>query len=248
MRIPRIASYSMPALTQPGAGPAGWRPDPRRAALLIHDMQRYFVDFFPPGRSPTTELVGNTVLAREAAWSAGLPVIYSAQPGRMSRAERGLLHDIWGPGMTDCTAAEQGPGGHAKGQRSMTDDPGHHEIIAELTPGPHDYVVTKYRYSAFFRTGLAELLSSLGRDQLIVCGVFAHIGCLFTVGDAFSRDIETFLLADGVADFSLRDHLMALDYAARLCAVTMTTNQLREALRPPLPRVAVSARRARPAT
>jgi len=288
VRIPRIAPYPMPARTQPGTGPAGWRPDPRRAALLIHDMQRYFVDFFPPGRSPTTELVGNTVLAREAASAAGLPVIYSAQPARMSRAERGLLHDIWGAGMTDCTAAEQGPGGHAKDQRSMTDctaaeqgpgghakdqrsmtdctaaeqgpgghakdersmtgKPRHHEIIAELTPGPHDFVVTKYRYSAFFRTGLDALLSSLGRDQLIVCGVFAHIGCLFTVGDAFSRDIETFLLADGIADFSLRDHLMALDYAARLCAVTMTTNQLREALQPSLPRVAESARPARPAT
>ena len=150
------------------------------------------------------------------------------QPGRMSRAERGLLHDLWGAGMT----------GAPRGG----------EIIDELRPAPDEPVVTKYRYSAFFRTGLGALLSSLGRDQLIVCGVFAHIGCLFTVGDAFSRDIEAFLLVDGIADFSLRDHLMALDYAARVCAVTMTTDELREALRPPLPCVAASARQARPAT
>ena len=225
--IPRIASYPMPVGSQLAAGAAGWRPDPRRAALLIHDMQRYFVGFFPPGRSPTIELVRNTVQARQAARSAGVPVIYTAQPGRMSRAERGLLHDVWGPGMTD--------------------DPGDREIIAELTPGPHDFVVTKSRYSAFFRTGLAALLAELGRDQLIVCGVFAHIGCLCTAGDAFSRDIEAFLLADAVADFSLRDHLTALDHAARLCAVTMTTDQMREALRPPALRVAAAARPAPPA-
>jgi isochorismate hydrolase len=222
--IPRIAPYPMPTGPAPGTTLA-WRPDPRRAALLIHDMQRYFVGFFPPGRSPTTELVGNTVRAREAATAAGLPVIYSAQPGRMSRAERGLLHDVWGPGMTDA--------------------PGDREIIDELTPGPQDVVVTKYRYSAFFRTGLAALLSARGRDQLIVCGVFAHIGCLLTAGDAFANDIQTFLLADAIADFSLRDHLMALDYAARCCAVPMTTDRLREALPP---RVAASARRVPPGT
>jgi bifunctional isochorismate lyase/aryl carrier protein len=202
----------MPARTPSGADMPRWRLDPSRAALLIHDMQRYFLDFFPAGRSPTTELVANTVRAREAARRAGLPVIYSAQPGRMSRAERGLLHDLWGPGMND--------------------DPGSRSIIDELTPGPDDIVVTKYRYSAFFRSGLAGLLSSLGRDQLIVCGVFAHIGCLFTAGDALAHDIEAFLLADAVADFTLRDHLMALDYAARRCAVTMTTDQMRADLSP----------------
>jgi len=213
--IPRIESYPMPARSPSGAGRPRWRLDPSRAALLIHDMQRYFLDFFPAGRSPTTELVANTVRARQAARRAGLPVLYSAQPGRMSRAERGLLHDLWGPGMTG--------------------EPGSSAIIDELTPGPDDVVVTKYRYSAFFRTGLAGLLSALGRDQLVVCGVFAHIGCLFTAGDALAHDIEAFLLADAVADFTLRDHLMALDYAGRRCAVTMTTDQMREAvsIRPP---------------
>jgi isochorismate hydrolase len=224
--IPRIESYAMPARAPSGPDMPRWRLDPSRAALLIHDMQRYFLDFFPAGRSPTTELVANTVRARAAARRAGLPVLYSAQPGRMSRAERGLLHDLWGPGMTD--------------------DPGSRSIIDELTPGPDDIVVTKYRYSAFFRTGLAGLLSSLGRDQLVVCGVFAHIGCLFTAGDALAHDIEAFLLADAVADFNLRDHLMALDYAARRCAVTMTTDQMRDAVSGPPPHVDVPVRRVPP--
>jgi isochorismate hydrolase len=225
--IPRIASYPMPDRLPPDAGQPGWRPDPRRAALLIHDMQRYFLDFFPPAGSPTVELVGNTVRVRAAARAAGVPVLYSAQPERMSRAERGLLHDLWGAGMTG--------------------EPGSAEIIGELTPAPDEPVVTKHRYSAFFGTGLAERLAALGRDQLIVCGVFAHIGCLFTAGDAFSHDLETFLVADAVADFSLTDHLMALGYAARRCAVPITTDRLRAAL-PPLPsRDDAPSRRARPA-
>jgi len=227
MSIPRIASYPMPTLDHLSPGPAGWRPEPGRAALLIHDMQRYFVGFFPPGRSPTAELIANLARARTAARAAGVPVIYSAQPGRVARAERGLLHDLWGPGMSD--------------------EPGTGDIIAELAPGPDDFVVTKYRYSAFFRTGLADLLAALGRDQLIVGGVFAHIGCLFTAGDAFSHDLETFLLADAVADFSLEDHLMALDYAARRCAVTLTTDQMRAALGGRPHPAGAPARRAQPA-
>jgi isochorismate hydrolase len=100
-------------------------------------------------------------------------------------------------------------------------------VVTELAPGPADLLVTKHRYSAFFGTGLAAALRSLGRDQLIVCGVFAHIGCLLTAADAFSLDFETFLLADAVADFSLSDHRLALDYAARRCAVVMPTDRLR---------------------
>jgi bifunctional isochorismate lyase/aryl carrier protein len=203
--IPPIAPYPMPTGQAP-AGPAGWWPDPKRAALLIHDMQRYFVGFFPPGQSPTVELLANIVRARETARAAGVPVIYSAQPGGMSRAERGLLHDVWGPGMTAGDADR--------------------EIVPELAPGPGDLVVTKYRYSAFSGTGLAAALASLGRDQLIVCGVFAHLGCLLTAVDAFSQDIEAFLLTDAVADFSLQDHRLAVDYATRGCAVTMPTSRL----------------------
>jgi trans-2,3-dihydro-3-hydroxyanthranilic acid synthase len=218
--IPRIAGYPMPVRAQLTPAAAGWRPDPGRAALLIHDMQRYFVGFFPPGEAPTTALIANIARVRRAAMSHGMPVIYSVQPGRMSRAERGLLLDIWGPGMTD--------------------DEDSRAVVPELTPAAGDLVVTKHRYSAFHRTGLAAALASMGRDQLIVCGVFAHIGCLFTAGDAFSHDIQPFLLADAVADFSLRDHLMALDYAARRCAVTMTTAELLASL-PARPRTAGSA-------
>jgi bifunctional isochorismate lyase/aryl carrier protein len=56
--------------------------------------------------------------------------------------------------------------------------------------------------------------------------VFAHIGCLMTVNDALAHDIEAFLVADAVADFSARHHRMALDYAAGRCAVTMTTRDV----------------------
>lgn len=119
------------------------------------------------------------------------------------------------------------------------------DIVESLQPGQSDQVMAKHRYNAFPRTDLAARLTALGRDQLIVRGVFAHIGCLFTTVDAFAHDIEPFLVADAVADFSLDDHLFALDYAARRCAVTLTTGELRAHLLPP---AGAAARPVRPAS
>ena len=130
----------------------------------------------------------------------------------------------------------------------MTDDPDSRDIVAELAPQAGDVVLTKYRYSGFHRTGLAARLAAARRDQLIICGVFAHIGCLFTAGDAFSHDIQPFLVADAVADFSLSDHLMAVDYAARRCAVTTVTDRLARALTPAPGQPAEPGRRVPPGT
>jgi len=211
MGIPPIRPYPMPTMT---GGPA-WQPDPHRAVLLIHDMQRYFVDLLPPHDSPRVELLANIGRIRRAATDAGIPVVYTAQPGRLARAQRGLLYDFWGAGMST--------------------DERVREIVPELAPGPADVVVEKSRYSAFHDTRLAGVLTGLRRDQLLVCGVYAHIGCLATACDAFSRDIQPFLLADALADFSARDHALALEYASRTCAVVLSTDGLVTALGTEIP-------------
>lgn len=217
MGIPAIQPYSMPDLRGLPPSVAGWQPDPRRAALLVHDMQNYFVDFFPAGAEPVVTLLHNVARLRDGANEAEVPVLYSVQPGRMTPAERGLLLDVWGAGMTD--------------------DPRSRAIAAAVAPmpgpRPAHQIVRKRRYSAFHGTRLREVLRELGRDQLIVCGVYAHVGCLMTVADAFCDDIESFLVSDAIADFSLAEHRMALEYAAQRCAVTVSTDGLLAALRPP---------------
>jgi trans-2,3-dihydro-3-hydroxyanthranilic acid synthase len=206
MGIPRIDPYPMPTEADLPSNVATWRPDAGRAVLLIHDMQRYFVNAFPAGVSPVTDLIANVARIRTAAARHGIPVVYSAQPGGMSRARRGLLFDFWDEGMSA--------------------DPADRNVVAALAPAPDDLVVSKVRYSAFHETELADLIRRLGRDQLVVCGVFAHLGCLLTACDAFAHDIRPFLIADAVADLTARHHRQALDFAAGRCAVTMTTDRL----------------------
>ncbi len=173
-------------------------------------MQHYFLRQFPEGEAPGGDLVRNATRLREEAVASGMPVAYTAQPGGMTEEQRGLLKDFWGAGMRV--------------------DPADREVVESLAPGPDDWLLTKWRYSAFFRTDLLERMRAQGRDQLILCGVYAHIGVLSSAVEAFTNDIETFLVADAVADFTEAYHRLALDYAAERCAVVTTTKSLIEEL------------------
>ena len=203
--IPTIAPYPMPTAGELPDNTAAWRVDPARAVLLIHDMQRYFLEPLPED-GPRAELLRHAAELRDRCVAAGVPVGYTAQPGGMSAEQRGLLRDFWGPGMQV--------------------DPEHRAVVDPLAPRPADWMFTKWRYSAFFGTGLLRQLRASGRDQLIVCGVYAHVGILATAIDAFSHDIQVFLVGDAVADFSAEHHRSALAYAAARCAVVLTAKEV----------------------
>ncbi len=181
-----------------------WQPDPARAILLIHDMQDYFLNFYDTGAAPVPALLQHILQLRSACDAAGIPVFYSAQPGQQTLAERGLLQDWWGAGITAC--------------------PDQAAIVAQLAPRKDDVILTKWRYSAFVRSGLAQTMQE--RNQILICGVYAHIGCLQTAADAFMQDIQPFLIGDAVADFSGAEHQMALDYVAGRCGVVLSTAQV----------------------
>lgn len=201
--IPEIVPYRMPAGRPVNV--AQWTVDPSRAVLLVHDMQHFFLRPFG-GRSPVTELVANAALLRQSAAALGIPVAYTAQPGGMTPSQRGLLKDFWGPGMTP--------------------SPGDREVVAPVAPRDGDWLLTKWRYSAFFNTDLRARMWRAGRDQLIVCGVYAHVGVLMSAVEAFTYDIQPFVVADAIADFSEAEHRLALDYAAGRCAVVTTTDEV----------------------
>lgn len=98
--------------------------------------------------------------------------------------------------------------------------------MKELAPDASGAVLSAWRYSAFFGSGLERHLRSLGRDQLVICGAYAHLSCVTTAVDAFSHNLEVFLAADAVADFSAHEHRAALAWAASCCAVVKPTADL----------------------
>lgn len=209
--LPTIQPYALPTAAELPFPRVGWSLNPDRAVLLVHDMQNHFVDAFTPGADPIVGATANIATLAAAARCAGVPVVYTAQPANQNPAERALLTDFWGPGLRS--------------------NPRDAAIVDALSPQGNDTVLTKWRYDAFVRTELADLMGLWDRDQLVVTGIYAHIGCMVTACDAFMRDIEPFLVSDAVADFSRSDHDVALRWAAGRCAAVRTTSDLLVGLR-----------------
>ncbi|WP_228460707.1 isochorismatase family protein [Gordonia crocea] len=187
-----------------------WKVDPARAVLLIHDMQNYFVDVYEAGTEPLATVVPTIVGLRDACDAADVPVVLTAQPPNQHPSRRGLLTDRWGPGIATEEQAQ---------------------VIEPLAARPGDITVVKWRYSAFARTDLRSLMAHTGRDQLIITGIYAHIGCLLTAADAFMQDIQVFFVSDGVADFSAPFHAGAVDYVNNTCGIVLSADEVTRGLK-----------------
>ncbi|HGY9585290.1 TPA: isochorismatase family protein [Vibrio harveyi] len=206
MAIPSISGYSLTKVKPENR--VNWSVEPHRAVLLIHDMQQYFLNFYDADSELIQTLTRNIQEIKQACIDAGIPVVYTAQPGDQRQEDRALLTDFWGPGL--------------KADDNIT------RISPVLAPTEQDTVYTKWRYSAFQRTPLKSMMDETGRDQLIIVGIYAHIGCLQTAAEAFMTDIKAFMVSDAVADFSASDHDMALNYVAGRCGYVLDKQQLLE--------------------
>ncbi|WP_244928106.1 isochorismatase family protein [Nocardioides sp. W7] len=208
MPLPHAISYERPLRQRVNRAP--WQIDPARAVLLVHDMQRYFVRPYAADCPAYVEAVDGTARLLEQARRVGVPVVFTAQPGAQDPASRGLLTGLWGPGI-GASAADV-------------------DIIDPLRPLAGEQVLVKHRYSAFVRSPLEEWLAAEGRDQLVVTGIYAHIGVQATALDALMRDIEPFVPEDAVADFGAIEHDRALDQVASTGGVVTSVDRLLEGL------------------
>ncbi len=210
MGIAAIKNYEFPESWTQRRPSVPWMVDTNRVALLIHDMQNYFLRPYESAGVVTT-LIQNIAMIRRKCHQLNIPVVYSAQKGDQLPEQRGLLTDFWGPGLSnhgdDCAIV--------KGLEPLRD---------------RDLMIDKFRYSAFQKNNFRMILDDRGRDQIIICGVYAHIGCMATAVDAFMADIQPFVVADAVADFSLDHHLMALDHIAQCSGKIVSTNELLDRL------------------
>ena len=133
MAIPKIASYKIPHSETFPENTVDWKIDPKKAVVLVHDLQTYFLNFFDKTKSPVPELLENVRQVLDNARAANIPVIYTAQPANQEPNERALLTDFWGAGLTQDT-----------------------DIALEVSPQAGDIQYTKWRYSAFKKTPLLQ--------------------------------------------------------------------------------------------
>lgn len=211
-RRAHIEPYDPPGVECLRLNKVRWGLDAADVVLLVHDMQNFWLRFF----RDAAPLVQRVRRLREACAARGVPVIYSAAERPKNLAERGLGLELWGAGLG--------------GERAAPDDAA---IAAELWPREADYVLVKTRYSAFFGTGLHELLQKMNRRQVVLCGVFGHHGVMLTAADAYMRNYRVFLAADALGDYSREEHDMAVRYVAEVCGQVVLTDGVEQALGAP---------------
>lgn len=89
-----------------------------------------------------------------------------------------------------------------------------------------DTTVIKKRYSAFFRTGLDNVLDGLGASELVLAGVNTH-ACIRTAAiDAYQRDLRVILAADCLSSYDDEHAAITMHYMDGKIARAMTNREI----------------------
>jgi ureidoacrylate peracid hydrolase len=186
--------------------------EPRKAALLVIDMQRFFLDTDSSGFTCSAPAILPTVKrVVEAFRAAHRPVVYTRHVHHPDGLDAGIMGWWW--------------------QGMCVDGTPESEIHPDLAPLPGEKVVLKHRYSAFFNTDLDTVLRCLEVEDLVVTGVMTNLCCESTARDAYYRDYRVFFLADGTGAVCEEMHqasLLNLSYGfAFVTDADHITDQLR---------------------
>lgn len=86
------------------------------------------------------------------------------------------------------------------------------EVVDELQPllTPETHLFVKHRFSCFFNTTLASLMSMYKLDTILVTGVATATCVESTVRDAYMRDLDAIVVSDCVASYSPQQHAASL--------------------------------------
>jgi nicotinamidase-related amidase len=162
-----------------------------KAALLVIDMQRFFLE----PASPSFTCGGLAILPKVKNIIAlfrqsGRPVIFTRHVHHPDGLDAGIM-GWWWEGMCVEGSPES-------------------EIHPELSPIGNEKVVLKHRYSAFYNTDLETVLRSLKVEDLVISGLMTNMCCESTARDAYQRDQRVFFLADGTGSITEEMHLASL--------------------------------------
>ncbi len=176
---------------------------PRKCALLVVDMLRYFAH--PRGRFylPSTGAIVPRIGKLLELWrNSGRTVVFTRHC-HSGPDDLGMLGKFFGDYI------------RCDGEDSR--------IIRELRPLSTERVFRKNTYDAFQGTGLDEFLEGEGIEQVLVTGVLTHLCCETTARSAFVRGYEVYVPADGLTTTSEALHVGSLTGLATGFAVVTST-------------------------
>ncbi len=177
---------------------------PASAALLVIDMQRYFLCANSHAYLPAAPAIVPHINALIAAFKKSSRPVFFTCHGNDLRKDGPMA--VWW-------------------RESL--DRGH--PLGGIDPALyfHDLpVIEKTQYDAFFNTELEQRLRQLHIRQLVITGVATHLCCESTARSAFMRGFGVFMAIDGTASWNRELHVASLRGLAHGCAVPFLTRDL----------------------
>ncbi len=196
------------------------RIDLSRTALIAYDVcQRALAPSDPVRRATMRPVLDAWIRLIAAARAAGVPVIYTTPVSRADGADVVMLPtDLSAEtGVPPLTNAVEG-----------TADAG---FPAEIAPTSTDYVFLKRRPSAFYGTGVGELLRMLRRDTIIIGGGATNRGVETSVREAFNFDLASVVVRECCWSGDAAAHAYSLDKAMKMYARIRHLEQVEALLR-----------------
>ena len=165
--------------------------NPAKAALLVIDMQKFFLE----PASPTFTCGGLAILPNvkrllEVFRLRHCPVIFTRHVHHPDKLDAGIM-GWWWEGM--CLEGSSAS-----------------EVHDDIAPLPREKQVLKHRYSAFYNTDLETILRCLRVEDLVISGIMTNLCCESTARDAYFRDYRVFFPADATGTVSEEMHLASL--------------------------------------
>ncbi len=189
--------------------------DVKRTALIAYDVcRRALTPADPARRAVMRPVLDAWVQIIAAARAAKVPVIYTTPVSRADGADVVMLQtDLSAEtGVPPLTNAVEG-----------SDEAG---FPAEIAPRPEDYVFLKRRPSAFYGTGVTELLRMLRRDTIIIGGGATNRGVETSVREAFNYDLSTVVVRECCWSGDPAAHSHSLDKAMKMYARIRSLEQV----------------------
>jgi len=149
----------------------------KKSALLVIDMQRYFLDKNAPAYlNPPKTLVPNIIKLINAFKKINQPIIFTKHVHTKYQMN-GQMAKWW------------------DGKLPMEGDK-NSEIIDELSAKQNGLIISKSKYSAFEGTDLDKHLKKISITHTIICGVMTNLCVETTARHAFMKDFQPIIISD----------------------------------------------------
>jgi ureidoacrylate peracid hydrolase len=220
MRTPRLSDDVAAAIAEVrGDLRVVHEVDPRSTALVVIDMQNFFVEQGSTLEVPAArDIVANITELAAAMRRAGGTVAWI----RMTFDADELTSD-W----TAFLPVNGGVEG-AEPFRAIEAGSHGHELWPGLEIDSADPIVDKHRFSAFIQgsSDLRSLLDERNVDTLIIVGTLTNVCCESTARDAMMLNYRVVMVDDANATISEAAHRATLDNVAMFFGDVQTTEQV----------------------